>query len=199
MLDGIAGRFIDLRKILRKIPWPAFLFALLFTVGATSPRAQAYTFFPTGEMVTTRFEHTATLLGNGKVLIAGGAEYTSSTLPPTELASAELYDPATGAFATTGSMTAARSFHAATLLGNGKVLIVGGSNGSSASLASAELYDPSTGVFTATGSMGTARSAHTATLLNNGKVLIAGGLGAIVLASAELYDPSTGFSPQQAA
>ena len=95
----------------------------------------------------------------------------------------------------TGALATGRSFHTATLLSNGKVLVVGGSN--SGALASAELYDPAQGTWRATGSLATARYYHTATLLANGKVLVAGGYGTNgVLSSAELYDPATGvWSP----
>jgi hypothetical protein len=137
------------------------------------------TFTRTGSMTAARTKHTATLLANGKVLIAGGS--TGNTA----LASAELYDPATGSFAATGTLTAARLGHTATLLAGGKVLIVSGS--------SAELYDPATGTFTATDNPTVARTEHTATLLTSGKVLVAGGYsGADALVSAELYDPATG-------
>ena len=74
------------------------------------------------------------MLPNGKVLVAGGGG-TSGTL-----ASAELYDPASGTWTATGSLVTARSVHTATLLPNGKVLVAGGQNGNSALLASAELY-----------------------------------------------------------
>jgi hypothetical protein len=199
MLDGIAGHFIRLRKISRRILRPTFLFALLFTFAATSARAQVNTFVATGNLVTSpRYQHTATLLSNGTVLITGGLT-ASATTPATisTLASAELYDPTTLAFAATGDMTTSRAYHTATLLNNGKVLISGGSN-TGPELASAELYDPATGVFTATGSMSTGRAGHTATLLSNGKVLIAGGYDSsgIPSTSAELYDATTGvFTP----
>ena len=92
----------------------------------------------------------------------------------------------TGVFSATGSMTVARSSHTATLLPNGKVLIVGGSGDTSA-----ELYDPVSGKFVPTGALGAARICHSATLLLNGKVLIVGGSGG--LESAELYDSASGL------
>jgi WD40 repeat protein len=115
-------------------------------------------FAATGTMLTKRFEHTASLLSDGKVLVAGGYGV-----------SAELYDPATGNFTATGSMITDHSGHTATLLAGGTVLVVGGGD------ASAELYDPATGTFTPTGSMAQARALLQATLLPNGKVLVTGG------------------------
>src|SRR5215471_6296256 len=147
----------------------------------------AGTFIPLKSLTVPREFHTATLLPNGKVLIAGGFSFGNG--PFSTWASAEIYDPSTGAFVSAGSMTAARHMHTATLLPDGKVLIAGGSVGNGgASLASAELYDPATGRFTATDSMTEPRTQHLATLLNTGKVLIAGGDSL----TAELYDPSTG-------
>jgi hypothetical protein len=95
---------------------------------------------------------------------------------------------------TTGHMNYAREEHTATLLGNGTVLIAGGSGSTGGAVGVAELYNPSTGTFTTTGTMATPRSRHTATLLGNGKVLLAGGLNnsGVYTASAELYDPATG-------
>lgn len=143
-------------------------------------------FKATGSMSTVRTGYTATLLGNGKVLVAGG--WVPGTGP---LATAELFDPATGTFAATGSMGTARSDHTATLLNDGRVLVAGGTD-SNVDFATAELYDPTTGKFMpTTGSMGTARDGHTATLLNTNKVLILGGAdgNGNLLSSAELYDP----------
>jgi N-acetylneuraminic acid mutarotase len=128
---------------------------------------------PTGSMSVEREDHSATLLTNGKVLVAGGENDYGTTI-----SSAELYDPSTGTWTTTGSMHVERAFHTATLLTNGKVLVVG---------RSAELFDPSTGTWTMTSSLHEGHGyGHTATLLANGKVLVAGG------GSAELYDPTAG-------
>jgi hypothetical protein len=89
-------------------------------------------------MTAERYAYTATLLADGRVLIAGGFG-DDVTAPP--LASAELYDPATGTFSPTGSMATGRQFHTATLLADGRVLVAGGADGSK-DIASAELYQP---------------------------------------------------------
>jgi hypothetical protein len=148
------------------------------------------TFTSTGSLNSARSYYTATLLNNGMVLIAGGTENGSGSA---SLASAELYNPATGTFTPTGSLNIARLSHTATLLNNGMVLIAGGYDGNVPGLAIAELYDPTTGTFTPTGSLNDARYYCTATLLNNGRVLMAGGYGSssYPLASAELYEPAT--------
>jgi WD40 repeat protein len=151
----------------------------------------AGTFVNTGTLAVGHDSHTATLLPNGKVLVAGGVNGPGDQ---TASASAELYDPTSGTWTTTGSLATARYVHTATLLPNGKVLVAAGYNDSSGYLASAELYDPATGTWTATGSLATARFFPTATLLPNGKVLVTGGYNdsSPALASAELYDPATG-------
>ena len=114
---------------------------------------------PTGSLNTARDSHTATLLPNGMVLVAGG-------LGPVR-ASAELYDPASGTWTPTDSLNTARAQHTATLLPNGIVLVAGGFDSNVNVSASAELYDPASGSWMPTGSLNTARTSHTATLLQS--------------------------------
>jgi uncharacterized protein (TIGR03437 family) len=160
----------------------------------------------TGSLNTTRYSHTATLLRNGKVLVAGGGGWICSgnyPLPPyscylTVNSSAEVYDPATGTWSYTGSLSR-RASHSATLLANGQVLVAGGANygydiGVSSYLKSAEVYDPAAGKWRPTGSFKTIQGGNTATLLPNGKVLAVGISNyntRPLVYSAEVYDPAT--------
>jgi N-acetylneuraminic acid mutarotase len=136
-------------------------------------------------MIDARYEHTATLLINGKLLVAGG--YDAEALD-----GAELYDQS--ALSQAGPLTTARFYHSATLLPNGKVLVAGGWNGSSYTLPTVELYDPATGNWSTAKPMNGARYGHSATLLPDGKVLVAGGMNdngyLIFLETAEIYDPA---------
>ncbi len=159
-------------------------------------------FVLTGNMAGKRFAHTATLLPSKQVLIAGGFGHGCPELDEPAVKSAELFDPAVGLFTLTGSMAAARGGHTATLLPSGKVLVTGGGDDAlgdfpfyGTASTSAELFDPATGVFSPTGSMAEQRIGHTATLLADGKVLIVG--GSVIYAPtpatlAEIYDPATG-------
>ncbi len=155
------------------------------------------TFSLTGSLKVARAGPSSTLLSTGKVLVAGGVYFTGSgtTLTVHYLASAELYDPASGTFTLTGSLHTARSGQTTTVLGNGNVLLAAGQNDNTQNfgyLSSAELYNPSTGKFTVTGSLNTARFLHTAHLLASGEVLIVAGNHFGSIASAELYNPATG-------
>ncbi len=160
--------------------------ALLFLAAlcAFPIRVLALWWLDTGDMRFARDGHTATLLADGKVLIAGGQN-------PAYPVTAELYDPGAGEFTSTGTIGDPRAYHTATPLADGRVLIAGGT-GANGDLASAELFDPGSGEFAPTGAMGGPRTHHTATLLVDGRVLIAGGTdNATALASAEVYDPAT--------
>jgi hypothetical protein len=175
----------------------ALFLAAWTTLGAYSnSTAGPGSIAPTGEMSQPRSGHSATLLPDGKVLIAGGMVENGVFLE-----TADVYDPATARFVALKPMSAKRVSHSATLLPNGKVLIAGGlqgremRNGRWAGLtaASSELYDPQTKTFSATGPMITARNGHDAILLSNGKVLILGGWdGERYVESTELYDPASG-------
>ncbi len=145
--------------------------------------------------LSPRSQHTATVLPNGTVLLAGGAAHVSE-LPPGSndfhsLSSAQIFDWATRRIANSGEMLTARSRHTATLLRDGTVLIVGGYG--TQPIASAEIFDPSTGKFSSTGSLHEARESHVAAILPDGRVLVCGGTGAgnKYLVSAEIYDPRT--------
>jgi hypothetical protein len=152
-----------------------------------------------GRVGDLAFDHaagaTATPLGDGSVLVAGGQ---AAALP-----TAERYDPASGQWGLAGEMVVARRGHTATRVADGRVLIVGGVTCCDATgevmARTAELYDPVTGKFQPTGSLGTARAFHAATLLPDGRVLVTGGIADVrgtTTTSTETYDPSTGrFSP----
>jgi hypothetical protein len=125
----------------------------------------------TGSLTQARIFHTATLLPDQTVLVAGGSTNSS-------LGSAELYHPGTGTWTNTGGLAVARDSFTATLLGNGQVLAVGGRDligAFGASIATVELYDPASQTWLATGDLRFSRAAHTAILLPDGNVIIAGG------------------------
>jgi N-acetylneuraminic acid mutarotase len=144
-----------------------------------------------GGLLNPRALHTATLLPNGKILVAGG------TNGPSVLNSAELYNPATQtSVATAGPMFNDRDLHSATLLPDGRVLIAGGFTTNAFSTDStngAEIYYPDTSVFIPTGSMNVARRGHTATLLSDGTVMVIGGMttGGTIIGTSEIYRSTT--------
>jgi hypothetical protein len=142
-----------------------------------------------GRMTTPRSHHTATRFESGplagSVLIAGGVDDKGNPL-----ASAELYNPATRKFVATDKLHGKSSDHTATLLQDGRVLVVGGGNGS------ADVYDPATQSWSVIGGSGSNRSLHTATRLPDGRVLIVGGAdnGGKTLSSTIVFNPANGGS-----
>ena len=177
--------------------------------GAALGSAEVYnpasgTWSLTGSLNTARTSHTATRLSDGRVLITGGAvgDWSNETTGETDLlvivATAELYDPASGTWSPTDTMSTARRYHTATRLSDGRVLVAGGisesSDGSTGGgyggpMAGAEIYDPAVGIWSWTGSMSTVHASHTATLLADGRVLVAGG-DSNTMTIAEIYNPA---------
>jgi hypothetical protein len=151
-----------------------------------------------GAMSTGRGNHTATLLGDGLVLVAGGNTSRGSG-PLFATASVERFIPSNGQWVPAGSLARVRAYHTATRLADGRVIVVGGLTNDAASitqeyLATAEVYDPATDRWTPAAAMATPRIFHTATLLGDGRVLVFGGVrdgdyreGT----GAEIYDPAT--------
>ena len=176
-----------MRFVLMTRPALAIVFVALTVVSlGASVRS---TVQPTDAMHAVRMAHTATTLGDGRVLIVGGF-----TAPSIAEFSAEVFDVTTERFSLLPRMQTVRHSHTATLLSNGKVLIVGGYEDGGRVLSAAELFDPLTNTFTQTGSLVASRAGHIAVALHDGSVLIAGGIGPDwqFLASAERYDPTTG-------
>jgi hypothetical protein len=158
------------------------------TASAELFNPSAGTFTATGSLTVSRTAHTATPLPDGRVLIAGGVQdFGPGTLPiplGPGLASAELYDPVSGTFTSTGSMSEGRTGHTATLLADGTVLVTGTDN-------TAELFNPGTGTFSVVGGLSTGIGA-TATRLDDGTVLLAGGRNIVSRATAQLFAPESG-------
>ncbi|MFP2960314.1 kelch repeat-containing protein [Myxococcus sp. 1LA] len=140
----------------------------------------------TGSMVTPRLWAQAILLDSGKVLVAGG--YNTNPV-----ASAELYDPATGTWSPAGNMSSARGSHTLTRLPSGRVVAIGGSpnQAGTSEVRHVDIYDPATNTWSSAAPLTFARARHTATLLPSGKVLVIGGAASAVNNIPELYDPAT--------
>ena len=185
----------------------AFGFGVAVTLLVLTYAQGAEGFVPTGSMGTARYGHTATLLPDGRVLVAGGYTTVTNVTPyftevlsyPT--ASAELYNPATGIWTPCAPMKVPRDGHTATVLRNGTVLVVGGPSDPSSGefygipLDTCEIYDPALNTWRYTSPLLKGRQLHAATLLADGRVLVAGGESTIGIlpeetSDCEIYDPA---------
>ena len=138
-------------------------------------------------MLDARAGHTASLLPDGRVLLAGGHNSGGA------LSSLEIFDPLNDGFTSAGTLTAPRMNHAAAVLGDGRVLVIGGTADGTNPLATVDIYDPMTGTVGVGPSLSTPRMSATATTMLDGKVAVIGGSnGSQDLASAEVFDPATG-------
>jgi len=156
--------------------------------GSSGTAGSPGAFSSVSPLVPYRARHTATLLKNGKVLIAGG---WGRDLAP--IATMELFDPATGMFSAAGTMSPARVYHSATLLANGTVLIVagqvyGGSSGSTTCTSMVQIYNPDSGTFASVPSLARYQCEHVATSLSDGRVLI---VGSYADGEMEVFSPAT--------
>lgn len=185
--DARAALLADGRTIIASGEWQ----------GMGNPRARADTWDPVAGFVSIdpptipRVSPTTTLLLDGRVLVTGGFgrpfQYESSAI-----ASAEVWDPVTSTFLQTGSMATARVGHTATLLPDGRVLVVGGA-GPQGEAAEAEVWDPQTEAFSRAGALAHPRMGHAATLLLDGRVIVAGGVDMVTgegFSVVEVWDPS---------
>jgi WD40 repeat protein len=145
-------------------------------------------FSPAGSLAEARVGHTASPLPDGRVLVVGG---WNDDEDGSQVTSAEVWDPATATFAPTGSLDGWRQAYTATVLPDGRLLVIGG-GGDDGWLASAEVWDPATSTFAPAASLTEPRGYHSATLLPDGRVLVVGGSSGAFLASAEVWDPDDG-------
>jgi hypothetical protein len=196
------GEMSDHRELYTATPLPdgtvLLVGGLSLKKKATLSTAEIYdpatdTFTPTrAAMHSDRFGHAAVALADGRVLILGGQSWTIGQ-PSMTLATAEVYDPATGRFSLTGPLLSARDRPTATRLPGGTVLVAGGTDKGQPPLA-AEIYEPTAGTFRRAGSLSEGRMAHDACLLPDGRVLVAGGWADARKATTptvEVYDPKT--------
>lgn len=197
------------RRVLRAA-LPAVALVLIASASC-SPEARepvVGTWTLTGAMNEPRSQYALTPLSDGRVLAAGGCDsYSDPFMGCTALATAEVYDPVTGIWTSTGSMNEARRNYGAALLPDGRVLVAGGCSGVQlyGCRATAEVYDPASGRWTSTGEMARPRSSgesnRSMVVLPTGKVLFVGGyepdFGAVT-SGAEIYDPASGAWGQTA-
>src|SRR5262245_6073645 len=168
---------------------------LLFLLATVGTAAADGSWTRAGDLSAARGSFVLVVLADGRVLAAGGAGGFDASGERPPLASAELFDPATGRWRPTASLHAGRSRFAAALLDDGRVLVIGGSD-AVGPIADCEIYDPASETWTAAAPLGTPRHLHGAARLHDGSVLAVGGISDLSPAqtyerSAERYDPAT--------
>lgn len=197
----VAG--IATQRARRRLRWTTLVVLGVVLSLATVPQAAGAdgdaglgTWQAVAPLLTARTsDHTATLLPDGRVLVVGGL--APDDVSKGALTAAEVYDPVADRWSQAGSISAARQYHQATALADGRVLVTGGYLESKL-VAVTEVFDPKAGAWHSSGTMAEGRIGHTATRLRDGKVLVAGGLvfgpdtRLTFATSSELYDPATG-------
>jgi len=144
------------------------------------------TFTLTGPLRTSRDDHAAIRLADGRVLVAGGWGGQGV------LATTEVYDPATGSFSDGPAMSSPRAGFAAIELDDGRVLLAGGFTGNHTTTPTADLFDPTTDTILAVAPLQEARGSYAAARLMDGQVIVVGGYDSgHSLSSAEIFDPAT--------
>ena len=168
------------------LAWPIWLLPVSNAFPQTAPTTIVWTF--TDQLHSAREGHTASLLPDGRVLVAAGGNFQEA------LTATEIFDPTSETWSETAPSPTALGAPTATVLSDGRVLLAGGYT-TAGWLKTCLIYDPAAGSWSATGDLNDARYAHTAELLPDGKVLVAGGeggIGGVILESSEIYDPATG-------
>lgn len=162
-----------------------------FGLISAAPTLAAAGFSPTGSMINDRAWPGAQTMADGRVLVVGGCDGICRQFNNEQ--TAEIYDPALGAFAVTGSMAHQRKAPGMALLDDGRVLVAGGESGDVHGPVekSAEVFNPGTGTFANVADMTGRRVAFTTTKLNDGRVLIVGGSDSVALQTAETFNPGT--------
>ena len=144
-----------------------------------------------GDMSEARSVPTASVLHDGRVLVTGGSHAGAG--PAAMRNTAEIYNPITNNWSSAGQFTMNRAGHSATVLGDGRVLVVGGA-GPASTIAKSEMYDPARNAWFPAGSLALSRTNHSADIMSDGRVIIAGGWGNDGRAGhvVELFDPRVG-------
>jgi hypothetical protein len=184
-----------LTRVAVRLALPGLVLAI--TGAGAPPMAAAGSFQAVGSMAEGLYDPVVVTLADGSALVTGGWKYDDNGENAYGTSLAERFDPVTNQFTKLSPMGEAHMSHAAVVLADGRVVLVGGTTGlrdQDTDVLDAEVYDPGTGSFTRTGKMAALRGNPTASLLPDGRVLVAGGWTPLDPAppSVEFFDPATG-------